>query len=113
MKYGLSQATIKKIHAVLARFPQVEKAILYGSRALGTYKRGSDIDLTLQGGDDLTLQVLYKIMHDIDDLLLPYTFDISVFGLISDADVLEHIGRVGVTFYEKGVHGRQETLKSK
>ena len=102
LRFGLKPATIEKICAVLAAYPQVETALLYGSRAKGTYKNGSDIDLTLIGGNDLTQDVLYKIMDELDDLLLPYTIDLSVFNDIDDADVIEHIRRVGVTFYEKG-----------
>jgi predicted nucleotidyltransferase len=75
MKYGLPQSTLKKICGVLRRPPQVERADLYGSRAKGNYQRGSDIDLTLCGGADLTLNVLYRIMDELDDLLLPYTID--------------------------------------
>ncbi len=102
LRFGLKEATIQKICAVLARYPQVKQAILYGSRAKGNYKNGSDIDLTLRGGADLTLRVLYKIMDELDDLLLPYTIDLSIYANISDPDVREHIQRVGVTFYEKG-----------
>jgi predicted nucleotidyltransferase len=101
MKFGLNETTIEKIQSVFARYPQVEKAVLYGSRATGTYKNGSDIDLTLFGGDDLTLNILYRIMDDLDDLLLPYMIDLSIFHHISDPDVVEHIQRVGATFYEK------------
>jgi hypothetical protein len=57
--------------------------------------------LTLRGGEDLTLNVLYKIMQELDDLLLPYTIDLSIFRDIHDPDVVEHIQRVGVTFYER------------
>jgi predicted nucleotidyltransferase len=102
MSYGLSDTTIKRIGAVLARYSQVEQATLYGSRAKGNYKNGSDIDLTLRGGVDLTFDVLYRIMDEIDDLLLPYTIDLSIFNTISDPHVVEHIERVGVTFYERG-----------
>ena len=101
MKFGLKETTIEQICSVLAKYPQVEKAILYGSRAKGDFKNGSDIDLTLAGEEDLTLKVLYRIMDEIDDLLLPYTFDLSIFHQISDPDVIDHIRRVGVTFYEK------------
>lgn len=101
MKFGLPDATIQRICAVIARYPQVESAVLYGSRAKGNYKTGSDIDLTLYGGASLTPDVLHKIMNDLDDLLLPYTIDLSIFANISDADVKEHIERVGVVFYEK------------
>ena len=101
MKYGLPQSAVQKICVVLSRYPQVERAILYGSRAKGNYKNGSDIDLTLQGGADLTLNVIYKILDDLDELLLPYTIDLSIFKDIGDPDVIEHIQRVGVTFYDK------------
>jgi len=50
MKYGLQASTIQKICAALAEFPQVEKAVLYGSRAKGNYRNGSDIDLTICAG---------------------------------------------------------------
>jgi len=102
LRFGLKEATIQKICAVFARYPQVEKAVLYGSRAKGNYKNGSDIDLTLIGGEDLNLDILCRIMAEIDDLLLPYTIDLSIFSRIRDPDVVEHIQRVSVTFYEKG-----------
>jgi len=101
MKYGLKETTIQQICGVLAKYPPVEKAVLYGSRAKGNYKNGSDIDLTLYGGADLTLRVLYRLSDELDDLLLPYTIDLSIFSQIGDSDVIEHIQRVGVTFYEK------------
>jgi predicted nucleotidyltransferase len=74
---------------------------VYGSRAKGNYKDGSDIDLTLVGGKDLTLHVMNKISNELDDLLLPYTFDLSIFDDISDPDIVEHIRRIGLTIYDK------------
>ena len=100
-RFGLKDATIQKICGVFAEYPQVEKAVLYGSRAKGNYKTGSDIDLTLYGGEDLTLDILYRLMDKIDDLLLPYSFDLSILRTITDPDVIEHIQRVGVIFYQK------------
>lgn len=99
--YGLNEDTIARIQSVFQHYPQVEKAVLYGSRAKGSFKQGSDIDLTLQGGESLSLNILYRILDDIDDLLLPYSFDISILPHISDPDVLDHIERVGVTFYDR------------
>jgi len=101
MKFGLKESTISAIRSVFSRHPQVRKAILYGSRAKGNYKKGSDIDLTLIGGADLDGSVLTQIDGEIDDLLLPYTFDLSIFRQISDPDVIDHIRRVGVVFYER------------
>ena len=101
LKNGLPGPVLQKIRAVFAHYPQVEEVVLYGSRAKGTYKSGSDIDLTLCGGDDLTLNVLCKIANDLDDLFLPYTIDLSIFHDISDPEVIGHIQRVGVTVYEE------------
>ena len=97
----MPKSAIQKICAVFARYPQVDKAILYGSRATGAYKNGSDIDLTLCGGGDLTLSVRHRIANDLDDLLLPYTIDLSILHDISDPDVIEYIQRVGMPLYER------------
>ena len=101
MIYGLPAEVVRKITAVFAQYPQVERATLYGSRAKGNYKTGSDIDLTLHGDSSLTLKVVYRILDDLDDLLLPYTIDLSIFHQVADPDVVEHVQRVGVPFYER------------
>ncbi len=100
MEYGLSDKTIQKIHGVFKQYPQVEKAILYGSCSTGTYRNGSDIDLTLCG-EGLTHSVFTKVDFDLDDLLLPYTIDLSVFSKINNPDMVAQIKRVGVNFYER------------
>lgn len=101
LRFGLKESTIQKICTVFSHYPQVEKVVLYGSRAKGNYKNGSDIDLTLCGGTDLTLDVQYKIMEELEEMLMPYTIDLSIFPNISDPDVVEHIRHLGVAFYEK------------
>ena len=98
---GLPEPVIQQIRVVFAHYPQVEEAVLYGSRAEGNYKNGSDIDLTLRGGADLTLKVLCKIANDLDDLSLPYTIDLSIFHDISDSDMIGHVQRAGVLVYER------------
>lgn len=100
-RFGLKETVIQQICDVFARYPQVDKAILYGSRAKGNYKHGSDIDLTLNDDENLSDKALCKIMNELDDLLLPYTIDLSILRNINDQDVIEHISRVGITFYEK------------
>jgi uncharacterized protein len=100
MNHGLTDGTVAQIHHVLARFPEVEKAVLYGSRAKGNYKPGSDIDLTLAGAA-VTSNILGQIQGELEDGPLPYTFDISIIAQITQADLLDHIRRVGVVFYEK------------
>jgi predicted nucleotidyltransferase len=100
MPFGLSTATTEKVRKVLAEHPQVEQAILYGSRALGTYKNGSDIDLTLVGGQ-LDLSLLLKIENELDDLLLPYKIDLSLYDQIDNEELKEHIRRAGQVFYHR------------
>jgi type I restriction enzyme S subunit len=104
MKYGLAEESIQKIRSVFAGFPGIDKAVLYGSRAKGNYKPGSDIDLTLYGAS-LTASLHAKIAEALDDLLLPYTIDLSLFDELDNAKLREHIERVGVTFYERMVKG--------
>jgi type I restriction enzyme S subunit len=104
MKYGLTETTVESICTVFARFPEIEKAILYGSRAKGNFKTGSDIDLTLCG-EALTSDLRSTIASALDDLLLPYTIDLSVFNELNHAKLREHIERVGVLFYERTSQG--------
>jgi predicted nucleotidyltransferase len=100
MMYGLKTQTIQGIQEVFKQYPEVEKAILYGSRAKGNYHPGSDIDLTLIG-EQLNLTILQKIENEIDELLLPYKIDLSLHKQIQNAELLEHIKRVGKVFFEK------------
>jgi uncharacterized protein len=100
MSHGLHPKTVASIRAVFERFREIEKAVLYGSRAKGTFKPGSDIDLTLFG-KCLTTSRLGDIAEALDDLLLPYTIDLSIYADLNHAKLREHIDRVGVVFYER------------
>ena len=102
MKYGLSDKELVKINEVFACYPKIEKVILFGSRVKGNYKPGSDIDITLVGtGIDLNL--LNNITGKLDDLLLPYMFDVSIFSHIKNSELIDHISRVGCTLFEREV----------
>jgi len=98
--YGLSDVTVERINGVLSQFQEVEKAIIYGSRAKGNYKTGSDIDLTLVGAA-LTTTVCDAIDSALDDLMLPYTIDLSIFDSLRHPELREHIERVGLVFYDR------------
>jgi len=100
MNHGLSVSTVERIVSVLAHYPEIEKAVLYGSRAKGNYRTGSDIDLTLFG-DRITHTLLTRLDNELDDLLLPYEFDLSLFSDLTHQELIDHIHRVGVTFYER------------
>ena len=99
MNWGLSESVITSIRGIFACFPLVTKAVIYGSRAKGNYKHGSDIDLTLFGAG-LTMQDCATIAKALDDLLLPYCIDLSVYDNLILADIREHIDSVGQVFYE-------------
>jgi uncharacterized protein len=100
MPYGLSKDIVDRIIDVVSKIPEVEEVVLYGSRAKGNFRPGSDIDLTIKG-HGLDLKRLNKISLDLDDLLLPYTFDISLFHQIKNQDLIDHIERVGIVFYRR------------
>jgi len=98
--YGLKDKVIQEISGVFSQYPQIEKAILYGSRAKGNYRNGSDIDLTLQG-EGLTLTMLFRIETELDDLLLPYKIDLSNFHQIGNSDLVNHKRESRVGFLPK------------
>lgn len=102
MPHGLKKDSIEKINKIFAQYDQIKEVILYGSRAKGNYKPGSDIDLTLKG-EGINLKVINKISLDLDDLLLPYTFDLSIYHHIKQSDLKDHILRVGKVIYRR--HG--------
>jgi len=110
-QFGLKQDTINQINQIFSTYPEISKAILYGSRAKGNYKPGSDIDLTLIG-DNINHHQLLEILNKIDDLLLPYFFDLSIFNSLNNPNLIEHIERVGITFYKREVYQLQEEAKA-
>ncbi|RLA76511.1 MAG: nucleotidyltransferase domain-containing protein [Epsilonproteobacteria bacterium] len=100
MKYGLSDASIEKIYHVFSKYENIDKVILYGSRAKGNFREGSDIDLTMFG-EEINIKLLHKIELELDDLLLPYTIDLSIYSMLKNDELKEHIERVGIVFYKK------------
>jgi len=99
--FGLSTETIAEIHGYLAEIPEIDKVLIYGSRAKGNYRLGSDIDLTLIGHHLTLKNSVYRLEEQVDESCLPYSFDISIFSQIDNADLLDHINRVGLVFYER------------
>lgn len=100
MPYGLKEIELAKLSKVFASNEHIKRVILYGSRAKGNYKLFSDVDITLEG-PELTLTDLNHLSLAIDDLLLPYQFDISIFHTLKNEALIDHIRRMGITIYEK------------
>ncbi|MBT1070928.1 nucleotidyltransferase domain-containing protein [Pelotalea chapellei] len=97
--FGLTTEVIACIRAALAGFEQIQTATLYGSRAKGNFKPGSDIDLTLTTAGELPKSFLNDVSIALDDLDLPYSFDLSLLHKINNSNLIDHIHRVGVEFY--------------
>lgn len=109
MEFGLSETTCGTIRQILGQYPQIEKAVIYGSRAKGNYKNGSDIDLTLMG-DALDGKVLSEVAWALDESSIPHTVDLSLYDELNHAKLRVHIDRIGVVFNERG--GRSKGKQS-
>ena len=101
MKYGLSEKTLATLDAIFRKYSDIRQAILYGSRAKGAYRSGSDIDLTFIIEDTFVRTDLLRIGGDIDDSDMPYFVDVSVYDKISNPDLKAHIDRVGKVLYSR------------
>lgn len=100
---GLDDRVIERIQDVFRRHNTIERVMLYGSRAKGSWKPGSDIDITLMGSS-LNADVLNAVYNELDDLNLPWTFNISLFSSIENENLVAHIERVGLPLYEAVLH---------
>ena len=99
--HGLKVSDLDIISEILERFTDVSSAWIYGSRALGTQKPGSDIDIALKG-KDISRETVVRISALLnEESPLPYHFDITNYHTIKNVQLKEHIDRVGVVFYEK------------
>lgn len=94
MKYGLSDSTLEEILTIFRENIHVEEVILFGSRAKGTFRSGSDIDLAVKG-DHLTFQEFLGLLVKMDELELIYKIDAIRYSTIKSQELLEHIDRVG------------------
>lgn len=97
---GIPQHAWHRLQQVFQTHPAVEKAVVFGSRAKGNHRPGSDIDLCLTA-PDLSLHQLWAIDAQIDDLLLPWKVDLVLHHTIDTPELLEHIQRVGLLIFER------------
>lgn len=98
--FGLTRATLNKLDSVFQLHDDIELVLIYGSRAKGNYRVGSDIDLTIKGGI-LSFSEMMEIEDQVDDLYLPYMVDLSQYETLKNSDLIEHINRVSVVIYRK------------
>lgn len=96
---GFQQRDLVIIISVLQQYPEIAEAWLFGSRAKGNYKTGSDVDIALKG-EHLTTGIISSISYQLnEETSLPYKFDILNYHVISNTDLKEHIDRVGIRFF--------------
>ena len=100
MKVGLSDKVIEEIQDVFRRHIEVEKVLIFGSRAKGNYRAGSDIDLAVIG-NNVDYRLILKIGCEIDSLELLYGIDLLDYQSKKNTPIGEHIDRVGQIFYER------------
>jgi predicted nucleotidyltransferase len=99
MQYGLSDNTLNILDSIFGKYPGIKQVILYGSRAKGKYRNGSDIDLSLKTWESFTFNDLLHISGDFDDSDIPYFVDVSIYDKLSNLDLKAHIDRVGKVLY--------------
>ena len=99
--FGLLKSDIDEIRRCLMTFAEVEMAYILGSRAMGNYKNGSDVDIALKGSG-LNFSIISKISYILnEDSAMPYHFDILNYHDINNEELLKHIDRVGIILYQK------------
>jgi len=92
---GLTQKELEILKSVFDKFDEINEVILFGSRALGTHKKTSDIDLAIKGKLDInTLSKLKYILEE--DTILPYFFDVVIYDNIKNTELKNHIDKFGV-----------------
>ncbi|SFM81179.1 nucleotidyltransferase family protein [Halopseudomonas yangmingensis] len=97
---GLPESAIQALCGLFSQWPAIESVWLYGSRAKGNWRPGSDIDLSIRD-NGLSLSDLMALENRIDDLLLPWMVDLSRYADIDNPQLREHIDRVGLCFYQR------------
>ena len=99
--YGISPKSFSLLIDAMANQPEIDSAILFGSRAKGTFRKGSDIDIAIKG-KACTPQIALDLSANLNEHLpIPYYFDIVHYESLQHKSLVEHIDRVGVTIYEK------------
>ena len=98
--FGLTNSDLQSIVEIIKTYPQIDEAIIFGSRALNTHKRGSDIDIALKGKEiGLAASSISGILNE--ESHLPYFCDVLDYDLIDNEDLKDHINRVGQQIYKK------------
>lgn len=100
--YGLQERDLYYIMKAIKKYTEIEKAVLFGSRAMGNYKKGSDVDIALIG-EKIDRKIIRRLSDDLnEEYPIPYFFDLVNYNDISNEELKKHIDRIGKTIYIKG-----------
>lgn len=100
-QFGIDKSIIEDIVNIIRKYKEVTRAVIFGSRARGDYKKASDIDIALFG-DNLTNTINTKIFFEIDELYMPYKVDLINFNTLGKENrIRENILKEGVEIYAK------------
>ena len=97
---GLPAADSAAALDLLKQQQGIHQVLLYGSSVMGRHHSGSEVDLCLVA-PSLQLEDLLLLGALLDDLLLPWRFDLQLQHKIDHPGLLEHIERVGVALLEE------------
>ena len=97
--FGIYLKSYREIQSIIENCFSITEVVIYGSRAKGNYREGSDIDITILGSPNK--EDINKLWHDLDNSYIPYKFDISIYNDLKSDNLKEHIDRVGKTFYKR------------
>ena len=97
--FGLTERDRKYLESVMRKFPEIEQAIIFGSRAMGNSKRGSDVDLAIIGKNIASATALRLRTLLNEELPLPYFFDVVRYEIITNDNLKQHIDEHGVVLF--------------
>lgn len=98
-RFGLTETDLASIILVFKTLPQVESALLFGSRALGTFRNSSDIDLCLKGSA-VDYTTCSKLRSRLEELPMPYFFDLVNYNNLQNGELKNHIDEYGIVIYQ-------------
>lgn len=99
--FGLNSEDINEILLILKSVPEVDEAIIFGSRAKGNFRNGSDLDIAIKGRNVNFYNISHISYRLNEETLMPYKFDILGYNMISNEELKDHINRIGRTLYKK------------
>jgi len=104
-KFGLTERDMATIHSIFESYPEVKTVLIFGSRAKGNYRLGSDVDLAIMN-EGVSLKRLAQMRRDFEESSLPYIMDLVDFTKVDHLEFIDHINRVGIPFYLKNEKNR-------